>query len=131
MRVKVMKWKVKPTATARFQKASFCSHGLIFRHSLYTVMPSPLSPPQMTKFQPAPCHSPPRSMVIQMLMLVVTHRWKVGMRHMAAPAANKVAARPARNRGSGHSMTMNVSRNKPHMAVNQEAFRLPPMGMYR
>ena len=34
IRVKVMKWKVRPTATARFQKVSLASHGLTLRHNL-------------------------------------------------------------------------------------------------
>ena len=40
IRVKVMKWKVKRMATARFHIRSLFSQGLTFLQSLYTVMPS-------------------------------------------------------------------------------------------
>ena len=68
-------------------------------------------------------------MVIQMLMLVVTHRWKAGMRAMASAAATTTPAIPPKTLGLGHIRPTKLSRNTPQIAVNQEARLLPPMGM--
>ena len=85
----------------------------------------------MTKFQLAPCQSPPSSMVIQMLMLVMTHRLNRGMRAMAMPPPRRPPATKPSVVRPGESKTTKVSRKPALIAVNQEAVRLPPIGMYR
>ena len=79
IRVKLMNWKVRKIPSTRFHHLLLFFHGLTRFQSLKTTRPKPFKAPQITKFQLAPCHNPPRSMVIIMLMLVVLHFPKEGI----------------------------------------------------
>ena len=59
-------------------------------------MPSPLSPPQMAKFQLAPCQRPPMAMVSITLMLVVSQSLNVGTACAMPSTTNAKPPNPTR-----------------------------------
>ena len=69
------------------------------------MVPSPLSPPQMMKFQLAPCHKPPRSMVMKRFMLAVIFLRLAGLNQATMPtmAANERTPAPTQILPDSHT----------------------------
>ena len=99
------------------------------RQILYISIPTPLSPPQIIKLKLAPCHSPPKSIVIIMLRLVMIllrrSGWKIPQSTIPKAMPSTMMAIIMLPESSIPIAAMVIIQKK----VPNVALRLPPRGI--
>ena len=83
------------------------------------------------KFQLAPCHKPPRSMVFMELMLVVMSLRSPGFSQAQMPMPAARASTPTATHQEPLRKLPITAMAPMMMNVPGDALRLPPRGMYR
>ena len=102
-----------------------------FLQNLNIKIPTPLSPPQIIKFQLAPCHNPPNNMVFMRLILVLISFLVLGKKipENNIRRATNIIIPPIHKLLDKKTMMPAISIRIKYPA--KVPLRFPPKGMYR
>ena len=131
IRVKLINVKVIKTNITFIKNELVFLKGEIFNHSLCTTNPNPFKPPQIINNHELPCQKPPKSIVTNKLILVLTLCFTLGKKY-----DNKTNV-IARHNNTNNNHIFPVSRtkitDKKTIQIYDPTvpFLLPPKGMYK